>query len=47
MKDLRKSGKSQGRIREFDRTKKWEPCLSWGREMFQNQGDVSPSSLAK
>ena len=46
-KDLRKSGKCQGRIREFDRTKKWEPCLRWGREMFQNQGGVSPSSLAK
>ena len=26
-KTLRKSGKSQGKIREFDRVKKWEPCM--------------------
>ena len=25
-KTLRKSGKSQGKIREFDGIKKWEPC---------------------
>ena len=26
-KNLRKSGKSRGKIREFDGIKKWEPCV--------------------
>ena len=29
-KTLRKSGESQGKVREFDRIKKWEPCVKEG-----------------